>query len=129
MANHEHWLAVCRATLNGHHSKTRKVWNSLSPSRRGVLLHAAGMRSLFCNYAWDDFSQRELRQLKRGIQRLRVMLDMFAGFNDLDFRVAVPGMPEQRKPSAEKTRQQDTAARLQSRADLLQRITALHVKH
>ncbi|HBC6431905.1 MULTISPECIES: hypothetical protein [Serratia] len=87
------------------------------------------MKSLFCNYAWDDFSQRELRQLKRGIQRLRVMLDMFAGFNDLDFRVAVPGMPEQRKPKAEKTRQQDAAARLQSRADLLQRITALHVKH
>ncbi|WP_447885723.1 hypothetical protein [Serratia fonticola] len=129
MANHEHWLAVCRATLTGHHSKTRKVWNGLSPARRGVLLHAAGMKSFFCNYTWDEFSQRDLRQLKRGIQRLRVMVDMFAGFNELDFRVNVPGMPEQRKPQAQTERKRDASTRLQLQADLLQRINALQVKH
>ncbi|MHC5175208.1 hypothetical protein [Serratia rhizosphaerae] len=127
MANHEHWLAVCRATLNGHHSKARKVWNSLSPTRRGILLHAAGMKSFFCRYAWDDFNQRELRQLKRGIQRLRAMVDMFGKFNELDFQVVAPDMPERRRPMGEVERRDSARARLESQADLLQRIA--HVKH
>ncbi|WP_279026862.1 hypothetical protein [Gibbsiella quercinecans] len=126
MANHEHWLAVCRATVTGHHSKTRKVWNRLSPARRGVLLHAAGMKSFFCNYSWDDFNERELHQLKRGIQRLQVMVSMFGGFNDLDFRAQLPGMPVKKVQTAT---QATGANSLRAKADLLQRLKVLHVNH
>ncbi|HID8401937.1 TPA: hypothetical protein ACXIJH_002215 [Serratia marcescens] len=126
MANHEHWLAVCRATVTGHHSKTRKVWNGLSPARRGVLLHAAGMKSFFCNYSWDDFNERELHQLKRGIQRLQAMVSLFGGFNDLDFRTEAPGIPTKK---AATTKAPTSANSLRAKAELLQRINGLHVNH
>lgn len=128
MADHNHWLAVCRATVSGHHSKTRKVWNGLSPRRRALILHAAEMKAYFCNYAWDEFSNAELRQLKRGIQKLRIMVSMFAGFNELDFRPSLPGMPD--KPPINSVHNTQTAQeRVQSSADLLKKIKALHVEH
>ncbi len=34
---------------------------------------------------WDDFSREELNQLRRGIQRLRILVDLFGSIGPLDF--------------------------------------------
>lgn len=100
---HEYWLSVCRAKLTGHHSKAKQIWDRMTESRRSVLLHAAGMKSMHCRSEWADFSNRELRQLMRGIQRLKVMVEMFGAVGELDFIQPVQKMPanvERRREAA-----------------------------
>lgn len=85
MANHEYWLTVCRQLATDNHSKARNVWNRLNQNQRGLLLHAAGLSSRFIRYGWDELDNRQLLQLKRGIQRLKTITGMFGAFSDLDF--------------------------------------------
>lgn len=85
MKDHNHWLAVCRQLITEHHSKARKAWEGMNQRQRGVILHSAGLSARFCPYDWKDFNNRELRQLKRGIQRLRALANAFGAITDLDF--------------------------------------------
>ncbi|WP_455811923.1 hypothetical protein [Pseudomonas graminis] len=85
MADHEKWLAVVRQLTTGHHSKAREVWERLNQNQRGLVLHSAGLKSFYCRYAWSDFSNRELCQIKRGIQRLSALVEMFGKIGDLAF--------------------------------------------
>lgn len=86
MANSEKWIAVLRQMTTGHHSKARQIWEGLNQNQRGLILHAAGMKSLFCRYCWDDFSDRELLRIKRGIQRLKALAEMFDGVAAIAFQ-------------------------------------------
>lgn len=89
MGNSEKWIAIMREMTTGHHSKARKVWEGLNQNQRGLILHAAGMKSLFCRYSWDDFSDRELLRIKRGIQRLKALVEMFDGVAAIAFQQPV----------------------------------------
>lgn len=94
-ANDEKWLGVLRQMVSGHSTQAHEIWERLSEHQRGVILHAAGLKSRHCRYTWAQFSARELHQIKRGIQRLKCMVDMFKGLGPLAFQ------PEkQRSPSA-----------------------------
>lgn len=84
-ANNSKWLAIVRNIATGSHSRVRVIWEKLPPEHRGILLHSAGMKSEHCNYMWNDFSREELNQLRRGIQRLRVLVDLFGPIGPLDF--------------------------------------------
>lgn len=84
-ANNSKWLAIVRNIATGSHSRVRLIWEKLPPEHRGILLHSAGMKSEHCNYMWNDFSREELNQLRRGIQRLRVLVDLFGPIGPLDF--------------------------------------------
>ncbi|CNH37516.1 hypothetical protein [Yersinia kristensenii] len=84
-ANNSKWIAIIRHKVTGSHSRARVIWEKLPAERRGVLLHSAGMKSEHCNYMWDDFSREELNQLRRGIQRLRMLVDLFGSIGPLDF--------------------------------------------
>ena len=86
MANSEKWIAVLRQMTTGHHSKARQIWEGLNQNQRGLILHAAGMKALFCRYCWDDFSDRELLRMKRGIQRLKALTEMFDGVGAIAFQ-------------------------------------------
>ncbi|EOG6953830.1 hypothetical protein [Yersinia ruckeri] len=83
--NNHKWLAIIRHKVTGSHSKVRLIWERLPADHRGLLLHSAGMKSEHCRYAWDDFTREELHQLKRGIQRLRALVDTFGTVGSLDF--------------------------------------------
>lgn len=85
MADSKKWLAVCRQLITEHHSKARKAWEGMNQRQRGVILHSAGLNARYCPYDWKDFNNRELLQLKRGIQRLRALADAFGAITDLDF--------------------------------------------
>lgn len=85
VADTEKWLAIVRQIATGHHSKARKVWEGLNQNQRGLVLHSAGMKSSFCRYAWSDFNNRELLRLKRGIQRLSAIVELFGKIGDLAF--------------------------------------------
>ena len=100
MANNEKWLAVVRQIATGHHSKAKEVWDRLNQNQRGLVLHSAGMKSSFCRFAWSDFDGRELRQLKRGVQRMSAIVDLFGVIGDLAFVqpkkiTAIPAAPVQ----------------------------------
>ncbi len=125
MADHAYWLAVCRAAVCGHHSRMARIWDRLTPSRRGVLLHAANMEARFCYYQWRDFSQRELHQMKRGITRLRALADLFTVHNAWDFRMSAPVASGQEQPpsQAEKALVPQVSKLLQQRAALLQQLS------
>lgn len=86
MGNSEKWIAVLREMTTGHHSKARKVWEGLNQNQRGLILHSAGMKSLYCRWSWDDFSNRELLRIKRGIQRLKALVEMFDGVGAIAFQ-------------------------------------------
>lgn len=85
VADTEKWLAIVRQIATGHHSKARKVWDGLNQNQRGLVLHAAGLKSSLCRYAWSDFNNRELLRLKRGIQRLSAIVGLFGTIGDLAF--------------------------------------------
>ncbi len=89
MGNSEKWIAVLREMATGHHSKARQVWESLNQNQRGLILHAAGLKSLYCRWSWDDFSNRELLRIKRGIQRLKALAGMFDNVGDIAFQQPV----------------------------------------
>ena len=84
--NDEKWLGVLRQMVSGHSTQAHKIWERLSEHQRGVILHAAGLKSRHCRYAWNQFSNHELHQIKRGLQRLKCMVEMFKGLGALAFQ-------------------------------------------
>jgi len=91
-ANDEKWLGVLRQMVSGHSTQAHKTWERLSEHQRGIILHAAGLKSRHCRYSWAQFNDRELHQIKRGLQRLKCMVEMFKGLGPLAFQ-------QERKPS------------------------------
>ena len=85
-ANDERWLAVLRLMVSGHSTQAHKIWERLSEHQRGIILHAAGLKAFHCRYSWNNFSDRELHQIKRGLQRIKCMVDMFKGLGPLAFQ-------------------------------------------
>lgn len=90
--NDEKWLGVLRQMVSGHSTHANKVWERLSEHQRSVILHAAGLKARHCRYEWRQFSDRELHQIKRGLQRLKCMVEMFKGLGSLAFQ-------QEKKPS------------------------------
>lgn len=84
--NDEKWLGVLRQMVSGHSTQANKIWERLSEHQRGVILHAAGLKARHCRYSWGQFSDRELHQIKRGLQRLKCMVEMFKGLGSLAFQ-------------------------------------------
>lgn len=84
--NDEKWLGVLRQMVSGHSTQAHKIWERLSEHQRGIILHAAGLKSRHCRYSWSQFSDRELHQIKRGLQRLKCMVEMFKGLGPLAFQ-------------------------------------------
>jgi len=91
-ANDQHWVGVLRQMVSGHSTQAHQIWERLSEHQRGVILHAAGLKSRHCRYSWNQFSNHELHQLKRGLQRLKCMVEMFKGLGPLAFQ-------QEKKPS------------------------------
>lgn len=85
-ANDERWLAVLRQMVSGHNSQAYQIWERLSEHQRGIILHAAGLKSRHCRYSWGQFSNHELHQIKRGLQRLKCMVEMFKILGPLAFK-------------------------------------------
>lgn len=92
-ANDERWVAILRQMVSGHTTQAHKIWERLSEHQRGVILHAAGLKARHCRYSWGQFSDRELHQIKRGLQRLKCMVEMFKGLGSMAFQ-------QEKQPSA-----------------------------
>lgn len=90
--NDERWLAVLRQMVSGHNSQAHHIWERLSEHQRAIILHAAGLKSRHCRYSWSQFSNHELHQIKRGLQRLKCMVEMFKVLGPLAFQ-------QEKKPS------------------------------
>lgn len=91
-ANDEKWLGVLRQMVSGHSTQAHSIWERLSQHQRGIILHAAGLKARHCRYSWGEFSNRELHQIKRGLQRLKCMVEMFKVLGPLAFQ-------QEKKPS------------------------------
>ncbi|EOE0697660.1 hypothetical protein ACJ8WG_002943 [Klebsiella pneumoniae] len=87
-ANDERWLAVLRQMVSGHSTQANKIWEGLSQNQRGIILHAAGLKAFHCRYTWAEFSNRELNQIKRGLQRLKCLTDMFKPLGEMAYKQA-----------------------------------------
>lgn len=79
-ANDEKWLGVLRQMVSGHSTQAYSIWERLSEHQRGIILHAAGLKARHCRYSWGQFTDHELHQIKRGLQRLKCMVEMFRGW-------------------------------------------------
>lgn len=91
--NDAKWLAQLRLMVSGHSTQAHKIWERLSEHQRGVILHAAGLKAFHCRYSWDRFSDRELHQIKRGLQRLKCLIDMFKPLGAMAYK-------QEKKPAA-----------------------------
>ncbi|QTC51088.1 hypothetical protein H0Z11_04205 [Pantoea agglomerans] len=91
-ANDEKWLGVLRQMVSGHSTQAYSIWDRLSEHQRGIILHAAGLKARHCRYSWGQFTDHELHQIKRGLQRLKCMVEMFKGLGPLAFQ-------QEKKPS------------------------------
>lgn len=85
-ANDEKWLGVLRQMVSGHSTQAYSIWERLSEHQRGIILHAAGLKARHCRYSWGQFTDHELHQIKRGLQRLKCMVEMFKGLGPLAFQ-------------------------------------------
>lgn len=91
-ANDREWLDGLKKMVSGHSTQAHSIWERLSENQRGIILHAAGLKARHCRYSWSQFSDRELHQIKRGLQRLECMVKKFKELGTLAFK-------QEKKPS------------------------------
>lgn len=85
--------------LSGKRSLARTAFNNLKPGQKRLLLDAAGIRprtttiynsnsSFLHTYSmsYDDLSDQELDNLKKGLRRLQSIIDAFSLCEDMDFK-------------------------------------------
>lgn len=85
--------------LSGKRSLARTAFNNLKPGQKRLLLDAAGISprtttiynsnsSFLHTYSmsYDDLSDQELDNLKKGLRRLQTIIDAFALCEDVDFK-------------------------------------------
>lgn len=85
--------------LSGKRSLARTAFNNLKPGQKRLLLDAAGIRprtttiynsnsSFLHTYSmsYDDLSDQELDNLKKGLRRLQAIIDAFALCENEDFK-------------------------------------------
>lgn len=85
--------------LSGKRSLARTAFNNLKPGQKRLLLDAAGIRprtttiynsnsSFLHTYSmsYDDLSDQELDNLKKGLRRLQSIIDAFSLCEDVDFK-------------------------------------------
>lgn len=99
IVNHRSYLREFHQILSGKRSLARTAFNNLKPGQKRLLLDAAGIRprtttiynsnsSFLHTYSmsYDDLSDQELDNLKKGLRRLQTIIDAFALCENEDFK-------------------------------------------
>ena len=73
-------IAACKALFNGSatRAKIRKLYNNLPDRTRGLILIAGGMCPKDYQRDFDDFTDLELHQIRKGMSYLK---DIVVGFD------------------------------------------------
>lgn len=100
--NHRSFLREFHRILSGQRSLARSAFNNLMPGQKRLLLDAAGIKQRTTTiynadsqflHTWetkyDDLTDEEIDNLKKGLRRLQSIIDAFALCEDQDFKKEV----------------------------------------
>lgn len=100
--NHRSFLREFHQILSGKRSLARSAFNNLKPGQKRLLLEAAGIKprtttiyntdSQFLHtfeMRYDDLTDKEIDDLKKGLRRLQSIIDAFALCEEQDFKKEV----------------------------------------
>lgn len=100
--NHRSYLREFHSLLSGKRSLARSAFNNLMPGQKRLLLEASGIKqrttTIYNNDSqflhtfemrYDDLTDKEIDDLKRGLSRLQSIIDAFALCEQQDFKKEV----------------------------------------
>ena len=100
--NHRSYLREFHLLLSGKRSLARSAFNNLMPGQKRLLLSASGIEqrttTIYNNDSqflhtfemrYDDLTDKEIDDLKKGLRRLQAIIDAFALCEQQDFKKEV----------------------------------------
>lgn len=97
--NHRSYLREFHSLLSGKRSLARSAFNNLKPGQKRLLLSASGIKQRVATIyntdsqflhafemRYDDLTDKEIDDLKKGLRRLQEIIDAFALCEQQDFK-------------------------------------------